>query len=630
MGQKIKLEAFGGMIPRMSPRLLPNQAATLARNTKLLNGELRGFRAPREIADLTYESFTVRRAYRIEYNDQYYGAGEHWLAFDSKTVDVVRSPIVNDRFDRYYWAGDGRPKYNPINRILHGLDPYYLGVPAPLTAPTVTPSVGSDETRTYLVTFVSAYGEESAPSPYKVATGNSGTWAISSLPTSVTESSFRDITHKRIYRTVVGNNSSLYYRVATIALADTTYNDTSNDDEVVLNEVLESTTWAEPPDDLEGWVLMPNGYMVGWVGRRLCFSEPYRPWAWPVEYELSTEFEIVGLCVWGSTLVIGTKSQPYLGQGVTPASFTMQKMDAVEPCLSRKGMVATVAGAYYPSINGLALLNSSGVQIVTKDILTKEEWAVYNPANIYAASLGLQYLAFNSTSFGFLFNPTEPNTKLVELDRFVQVNGVETDRYTGNINLIIDDRVYDWDPEDVERLWWRWRSKEFHLPKQINFGAVKIKFNTSDYEVGEDITATYGAYNDARFADGPLNELAGHTLADNEVIWENDQYVDGDFVAEMNEERVYDPLIPQFRTPLGGGPMYPLQSLSTQVAGVRFIAYIVRGSERVKKFDKVFYTENIMRLPTGFKHDVWQFEIFANTHVYSIQIGETGKDLDKA
>ena len=625
MGQVIKLEDFGGMIPRVSPRLLPPQAATLARNTKLLNGELRGFRAPREIADLTYEPFTVRRAYRIQYNDQYYGAGEHWLAFDSRDVDVVRSPIVNDRFDRYYWAGDGRPKYNTLSRILHGLDPYYLGVPAPLTAPTVTPPAGSDETRTYVVTFVSELGEEGAPSPYKVATGNAGTWVLTNLPTVVADSANRVITHKRIYRTVVGNNSSLYYLVAHIALSDTSYNDTSNDDEVVLNNTMESTTWAEPPDDLEGFVAMPNGYLVGWVGRRLCFSEPYRPWAWPAEYELSTEFEIVGLCVWGSTLIIGTKSQPYIGQGVTPASFTMQKMDAIEPCLSRRGMVATVAGAYYPSINGLALVNSAGVQIVTQDILTKEEWSFYNPADIFASQLGMQYIAFNSSNFGFVFNPTEPKTKLIELDRFQQVVGVETDRYTGNVNLIMADRVYDWDPEDVERLWWRWRSKEFHLPKQVNFGAVKIKFNTEDYDIGADITETYGGWNDDRFSAGPLNVLAGHMVADTEVIYETDMY--GEFTTA---EVVYDPLIPQWRTPLGGGPMYPLTSLSTQYAAVRFIAYVVLGGVRTKVFDRVFYNEDIIRLPTGFKRDVWQFEVFANTFIYSIQIGETGKDLSRA
>lgn len=624
MGQVIKLEDFSGMIPRVSPRLLPNSAATVARNTKLLNGELRGYRAPREIADLTYEPFTVRRAYRLEYNDQYYGAGEHWINFDSRDVDVVRSPIVNDLYDRYYWAGDGRPKYNTINRILHGLPGYYLGVPAPLSAPTLTPAASdmyaSDTTRAYVVTFVSAYGEEGAPCAPVLGTGGSGQWTLTNLPTTVTDSANREITHKRIYRTVPGNNSALYFLVDTIAISDTIYNDLYLDDEVVLNSTLESTSWATPPTDLEGFVVMPNGYLVGWAGRRLCFSEPYRPHAWPAEYELSTEFEIVGLVVWGSTLVIGTKSQPYIGQGVTPASFTTQKMDAVEPCLSRRGMVATVAGAYYPSLNGLALVNSAGVEIITRDILTKEEWAFYNPANIFAAQMGLQYIAFNSSNFGFVFNPTEPKTKLVELDRFQGVEGIETDRYTGNINLIMFDRTYNWDPEAVERLWWRWRSKVFHLPKHTNFGAVKIKLNTEDYEFGDDVTATYGAYNDTRFEAGPLNVLGGHPLGDNEVVYE----------ADMTTEVVYDPLIPQWRTPLGGGPMYPLLMMGTSTGAVRFIAYILNGPTRTKVFDKIVYDEDIIRMPTGFKRDVWQFELISNTHVYSVTIGETGKDLGKA
>lgn len=159
---------------------------------------------------------------------------------------------------------------------------------------------------------------------------------------------------------------------------------------------------------------------------------------------------------------------------------------------------------------------------------------------------------------------------------------------------------------------------------------MKIKFNLSDYEIGADITETYGAYNELRFADGSLNVLAGHPLADNEVVYEDDQYVEGAFVAEMNLERVYDPMLPQWRTPLGGGPMYPLISLSTQAAGVRFIAYTLSGSERTKVFDRVFYNEDIIRMPVGFKRDVWQFEVFANTFVYSIQVAETGKDLARA
>src|SRR5690606_4748503 len=144
--------------------------------------------------------------------------------------------------------------------------------------------------------------------------------------------------------------------------------------------------------------------------------------------------------------IIGTQSQPYFGQGNHSASFTMRKMDAVEPCLSRRGLVATVAGAYYPSINGLVLANSDGVRVITQDILTNEEWANYNPSALYAAQLGLQYIAFNSPTFGIVFNPTEPDTKLVELDSFSDVQGIETDRYSGNVLILKNNRAWDWDP----------------------------------------------------------------------------------------------------------------------------------------------------------------------------------------
>lgn len=621
MGQVIKLEDFGGMVPRMSPRLLPPNMAVSAKNTKLLNGEARGFRVPREITDLSSESFTVKRAYRVQYAtlyDLYGDTDDFWLAFDSLDVDVVRSPIVNDRYDRYYWAGDGRPMYNTRNRMIAGDPAFYLGVPRPNNKPTVTPPAGSDSTRAYVYTFVSAYGEESAPSDPTVATGNAGAWTISNLDTTVDDGANRNVTRKRIYRTVTGNNSALYFLVADINLAETSHNDNQADDVVTLNSTLESTDWGEPITDMEGFVVMPNGYLVGWAGRRLVFSEPYRPHAWPAGYELSTEFEIVGLAVWGSTLIIGTKSQPYIGQGVTPAAFVTQKMDSVEPCLSRRGMVATVLGAYYPSINGLVLLNTSGLSVVTQDILTKEEWAEYNPSDIFAAQLGLQYIAFNSSDFGFVFNPTEPKTKLVELTAFTNVAGIETDRYTGNVNLISDDKVLDWDPEGAERLFWTWKSKEFHLPKHVNFGAVKIKFNTTIDDLEEEDLQAFSDYNDARFAAGHLNTLNGHMLNGEQIAY------DGSFVEE-------DFGLPQYLGALAGG-LYDLALIAAQVPAVRFIAYVHPGNgvEPVAVYDRTVFDENIIRLPAGFKRDVWQFEMISNTEVYSVTIAETGKDLARA
>ena len=490
----MKLEAFAGLIPRSSDRLLPPMAATVARNTKLLNGEVRGFRALRETADFSAGSVSpVRRAFRVADN-----AGilpDTWLTFDSRDVDVVRSPIVNDTHDRYFWAGDGRPMMNTYARIENGDPGYFLGIPIPQNAPSVAPPAGTDETRAYVYTFESSFGEEGQPSPPIVATGDAGQWDLSNIDTTVPDAASRDITKVNIYRTVTGGTSSNFYFVATIALGVGVYADNEATTAVAANPLLESTLWAEPPIDLEGFVVMPNGYLVGWKGRRLVFSEAYRPHAWPAEYELSTEFPIVGLVVWGSTLVIGTKSQPYFGQGTSPLSFTMQKLDAVEPCLSRRDMVATTAGAYYPSINGLILANSSGAKVITQDILTKEEWATYNPQDIYAAQLGLQYIAFNSTNFGFIFNPTEPQTKLIELDTFDDIEGVETDRYSGDVLLLRQDRAMEWDPSVSERLNWRWQSKLYHFPEPLNFGAIRLHFKGGSEDQSGDVGAHFGQYN---------------------------------------------------------------------------------------------------------------------------------------
>lgn len=626
----MKLEIFQGLIPRASNRLLPTMAATEAKNTKLLNGEVRGFHALREEADFSAGSVTpVKSATRVVDN-----AGvldDAWLTFDTRDVDVVRSPIVNDAYDRYYWAGDGTPKMNTYTRIENGDAEYLLGVPTPSNAPSVTPPAGSDETRAYVYTFVTEFGEEGPPSPPTVVSGNAGTWELTNMDTTVPDESSRGFgtgAKVKIYRTVTGGTSSNFYFVDEVAWADHVtasgaYSDAEVTTDVASNNLLESTNWVAPPTDLEGFVVMPNGYLVGWKGRRLVFSEPYRPHAWPAAYELSTEFPIVGLIVWGSTLVIGTKSQPYFGQGVTPAAFTLQKLDSVEPCMSRHGMVATTAGAYYPSPNGLILANSSGARVITRDILTKEEWETYTPATIFAAQLGLQYIAFNTATTGFIFDPTEQTAKFVELEGFSAVVGIETDRYSGDVLLLSNDRAWEWDPPGSERLSWRWQSKLYQTPEPVNFGAFRLNFNVGTSDVEDDVEGYYGVYNTALFTAVPsgtttppleqtrgLNTLNGHPL--------------GGYPAQANG-LIADWSEPENRQPLGGSLLYPIAAMGFQTLAVRI--QVLVGPDGEIKYDKVIYDEEIYRLPTGFKSDLWQFNFLGNTDLYSLQVATTPRGL---
>ena len=618
----LKLEAFQGLIPRASPRLLPPMAATIASNTKLLNGEVRGYRSSRVAADFSGGSVNpVARAVRVVDNDGI--LADTWLTFDSQDVDVVRSPIVNDAYDRYFWAGDGRPKMNTYARIENGDAEYYLGVPTPSNAVAITPPAGSDETRAYVYTFQSPFGEEGPPSPPTIATGDAGEWVLTNFDTTIPDAASRPSSgwKLKIYRTVTGATSSNFYFVDEIDLTDTQYDDNETSEDVAANNLLESTTWVEPPTDLEGFVVMPNGYLVGWKGRRLVFSEPYRPHAWPAGYELSTEFPIVSMVVWGATLVIGTKSQPYFGQGTTPLGFTMQKLDAVEPCLSRRGMVATTAGAFYPSVSGLVLASSNGAKVVTRDILTKEEWAAYNPADIFAAQLGLQYVAFNSQTTGFIFDATEPTAKLTDLNGFSDVDGVETDRYSGDVLVLSNQRAMEWDPAESERLNWNWQSKLYQFPEPLNFGAVRLNFLDGVEDQSDDTEAYFGAYDEALFAAVPSGtagefKQCGLSNLNGGVLGGSPAQADG-LVASWVE--------PENRQPLGGSLMYPIQQYLFTTLAIRLQVKV--GATGVVKYDAVHYTDGVIRLPTGFKSDLWQFNFFGNTNLYSAQIATTPRAL---
>lgn len=68
-----------------------------------------------------------------------------WLEFEDQYTDIMRSPVVNDQFDRYYFASPSKqPMYNTHDRISNNDSPWLLGVPAPGCVPTVDVAGGGD------------------------------------------------------------------------------------------------------------------------------------------------------------------------------------------------------------------------------------------------------------------------------------------------------------------------------------------------------------------------------------------------------------------------------------------------------------------------------------------------------
>lgn len=620
----LRIENFAGIAPRWSARLLPKNGAVRADNCKLLSGELRGLRQTQPLFDFGVNGgVTVARAYRLPAT---VGApipmngSDFWLGFANPDVDFVRTPVLEDTFERYYWTSDtsqhgGVPQYNTRARIQAASASYVLGIPTPVNAPTVTPPAGTNVVRSYVYTFVSAYGEEGPPSPPTTATGNAGSWSITGMDTTVPSPSNYNLAKTRIYRTVAGATGTEYFWVADITFGTSSYTDTQADAVVALNFTMQSLTWDPPPQTLKGLVPHPGGFLIGFTGRDLYMSVPYQPHAWPVENIQTCQTEIVGVSVYNNTIIVATTSHPYYGDGMSPAAVTLQKIESIDPCVSRRSMATTTGGVFYASPQGIIRATDAGTTLVTYQLFTREEWQLYfSPTQVQAVPYGLQYIAFDSTATGFIYSPAEELAPLTTLDRFTNVQTIQIDAYSGDVYIVQGNQVRLWDPPTSTPYSYTWTSKEFDLPKPVNFGAMRLKFAGTPLTVPLSALADYTNFNNARYTHPPLAPI-------------NSYPINGARKVTLTPPNSLDP---QNRGSINGSTLYPVSALQNLNGGVTVNIY---ARDLAQEWNLVFNwsvtSERIFRLPAGLKSDGWQIQLIGNVSVYSIALAETGKELEQ-
>lgn len=601
----IPLDSFGGEIPRLGREQLPQNAAEIASNCLLLSGELRGLHQPSVAQDLTSEGIDIATTFRIPMADP---DPDIWVSFEEKNTHFLKGPLINDAYNRYYWTSEGSvPQYNTRDRIENGDPPYILGVPQPVASPTIVVTGGSADTvtRTYGYSFVSEYGEEGPLCELVVESGPSdGSWDLSGMDTTVPDAANRPAFTKRIYRTITSLLGTALYFVAEIPLAQATYSDTSLDSEVALNSQNESLTWFPPPDDLEGLIAHPNGFLVGFTGRDVYFSEPYRPHAWPPGYVVSSKYNIVALGTFGNSIAILTEGAPAMATGINPASIVLSDTDAAEPCVSKFGVVEMPDGVYYPGVNGLMVLNHGGLNNATKMLCTKDEWQLrYFPHLIDAVRWQDVYIAMFTASDGFMFAPQEPIAAFSTLDDYWSTDKLLLDDNSGEVYGLFENIVYNWNPPQGIPLTYTWKSREFRSPKPVNLAAYRIYWdkNLLSSEAESDILA----YNTARLAAGSLN------------VFNQDA---------INGIDRFDLAIPfghnETRMPLGGTPLVDTSLGDSENA---LLLKLWADGEVVHEYN----VDDTLpgRLPAGYKADRWAFEFVGRVNIRSARFATTGKEL---
>lgn len=620
----MRMENFGGMVPLLSPRLLPENMAALAVNAYLRAGEVRGLREP--IAIKTYPNGggdpVYERAFRIP--DPVAPLVPVWLPMLSRYADLFPNPLKNDAFNRYIWLDENAPgtakfpRQNSLARIKLG-DPYILlGVPAPAAAMALSVVGGAAPiiTRSYVYTYVNLFGEEGPPSdPITVSGNQSGSWNLSGIvnPAFATE---RGITLVRIYRTITGaSGSTTFFRVVEQAVATATYNDTRLDSEVAAEGLLlESTAW-EPPLEMEGIILMPNGFFAGWKGKNIYFSEPYRPWAWPPAYTLTAEFNILDCGVVEQTLVALTATAPVLVTGIQPATMSISKTSYVEPCVNPNSIAQAPEGVYFGSQNGLMLISSMGLTPITRQVVGRDDWQTdYVPQINSSVVFDSQYVVMGEDGNGFIFDPRGIQNGIIQVANFPATRAIWTDPWTSEAHMMIDNTVYEWGRSEAAYVASTWLSKPFQFPRPLNFGAVMVTLDPA-FAIGSESGIV-----------DQTPEPEGSPWLDN-ISLVNYNIVNGFVPNEGPLEGATPPSNPTADPwPFWYG-VVPDVSDPPLPSGAVCELTIYAGQSVV--FRQIVVSGQVYRPPSGFKNDTWQVQVRSRVPVLNIQIAETSKELTR-
>jgi len=579
------LKGFSGELPRISPNLLPNGAAQSARNVRLDDGALTPLRAPAQ--DFVFPGYgAIMGGYQTIYKN-----GSDWLGW-AGNVYAAPGPVATDRL---YVMGNGVPQM-----IVSGTT-YDLAVPFPsgaLTAATSGGGTGDIITRVYVYTYVTDFGEESEPCP----ASNLIDWQSGM---TVTLSGFaaapagRNITKQRIYRTQTGNSGTDLYFIDESAASAANYTDAIP--ETDFAEVLPSRAYNAPPDTLTGLVAMPNGMMAAFDSanpRNLYFCQPFLPHAWPEQYVLTTDFDIVALGAIGSSLIILTAGSPYLAQGTDPSTMQMVKILSNLSCINARGVANLGQAIAYPSPEGLAVAGASGsAALATGSLFNRQEWQAFDPSTICAGQLSGMYVASYSTVdtdsnaiTEFLVIHTEQQSPfLARADATAQA--FFFDKPTGNLYYLMDTgAVVQFDPTSGVPVNLYWKSRPMLLPRPDNMGVIQIDgvgAVTADEAAAIEAARTAAIAANAALLGAPLgSELDGDVIGS--------YAVDGDDLEELP---------PDARTLTVG--VYADGAL---VASIGTVGVPVR-------------------LPSGFLARKWEVDVFGTVQIEQIAVASTMQEL---
>ena len=673
----VKIVKFLGEAPKLATEHLPESAAAFAYNIKLYSGDMIPYNEPTDLAAFA-KSGEIKSIFPMDDGS----GGFKWLHWTTD-VDVVKSPVASTDAQRIYYTGDSEPRVTNYSLATTGaslaypLAHYTLGLPAPVTAPTVSAtsfaaltsatrardsgniatvtfasahnlingayvttttfggtgynltnaqitvvdattitfySPGAAETstadtagrvnlagptqiRNYVYTWVTAWGEESVPSPVsttlymKEGQSVSVTGLPSAWPGSYSGTFQTSGMQVRLYRTVTSASGSSYYKVADVNLGTTSYTDTIASS--TLTTVLPSTYYDQPVSTMKGLQAVHNGILIGFYDNQLCFSEPGQPHAWPARYRMAFDANIVGVENVGQSIIVLTDENPWVVQGNAPSLMSKTRMDFKLPCISKRGVVNMGYGLVFPSKGGLALYSTStGGDFATKHIEDWDTWAnEIDQTTFVAGYYNGKYIA-SSSKGSFIFEKHDQiGGFFIRLSQ--SFTAFHYDQDTAILYFAYNGHLYKWDDSTKPLGQFDWKSKTMVTKDYMNLGAARV---IADY--GSDPNDILIAQQNA-------------VILSNNLAMINARATGGAIAeASFGTVAVASDLI---QTPL------------SYTGGVQFQLFV----DKELLFTTQVADNAIFRLPAGYRSDTFEVRLTGNTRIRAVHLAETPNGLDK-
>ena len=370
----VSIEDFRGGLPQLAPRRLPSGAAYLAQHCDLTDGSLRASKfiddgtAGREVVTSFYSApraiFPIRKKRFLEWQNP---------------TSVVLSPIATNTNRRVVYIESGQPpKQTDASLAVDGAAPYpstwyYLGIPQPTQTPSVSVLGGSGatETRAYVYTLVSVFGEEGPPSNPAVVSGFiNGTWSVQGMDSANPGAGYNIVT-KRIYRVVSGSTTAEYLYVGETSITSPSFEDTVT--AASLGEALPSASWLPPPSDLKQVVATSSGVLVGHDGLSVYASEPNIPHAWPYAFPVGAT--IAHLQVFGDKIFVATYGKPVVISGLTPDQYIVTQLSTIGSNRQTTPPATSGSAVYAYTNRGLLSIGDGGTQDLSEKYFhTHQRW----------------------------------------------------------------------------------------------------------------------------------------------------------------------------------------------------------------------------------------------------------------